>query len=217
MVFDILRRAPRLLAPIVRMYGRRLDQCGATAKGVFWRGEEWQELRFERLSHIIEPSDAAKGGITINDFGCGYGAFFDFLSKQPVMNDSKYYGYDIVQEMIAACRDRVTDPRAKFFRKMWATKTADYSFACGTYNMNGSADDDDWRGYVEASLKQLWGKSNKALAFNMLRRESDDQYPGLYYIDPEDMRRFLKKTFSEDVEVFDENPLPDVTYFVRKN
>lgn len=216
MVFSILRRAPRLLAPVARIYGRRLDQCGATAKGVFWRGEEWQELRFERLACIFEPSDASKGGITINDFGCGYGAFFDFLADQPVMSDSNYYGYDIVQEMIAACRDRITDPRAKFIRKMWATKTADYSFACGTYNMHGNANEDDWRGYVEDSLKQLWGKTNKAMAFNMLRRNSDDQYPGLYYIDPEDMRQFLIKNFSDNVEVFDETPLPDVTFFVRK-
>lgn len=217
MVFDILRRAPRLLAPVVRIYGRRLDQCGATAQGVFWRGEEWQELRFERLACVFDPNDAAKGGITVNDFGCGYGAFFDFLSQQAVMNNSKYYGYDIVQEMIAACRDRITDPRAKFFRKMWATKTADYSFASGTYNMNGNANEDDWRSYVEASLKQLWGKTDKAMAFNMLRRDSEDQYPGLYYIDPEDMRRFLIKTFSKNVDVFDEQPLPDVTYFVRKS
>lgn len=217
MVFSILRRAPRLLAPVARIYGRRLDQCGATAQGVFWRGEEWQELRFERLACIFEPSDAAKGGISINDFGCGYGAYFDFLASQPVMSDSKFYGYDIVQEMIAACRDRITDPRAKFIRKMWVTKTADYSFACGTYNMNGNANEDDWRVYVEDSLKQLWGKTNKAMAFNMLRRDSDDQYPGLYYIDPEDMRQFLINNFSEHVEVFDETPLPDVTFFVRKN
>lgn len=217
MIFDVLRRAPRLLAPIVRMYGRRLDQCGATAKGVFWRDEDWQIRRFEQLSRIFDPTDAANGGTSVNDFGCGYGAFFDYLAQQPVMNGSKYYGYDIVQEMVAACRDRVTDPRAKFLRKMWATKTADYSFASGTYNLNGSADEDDWRGYVEASLKQLWDKSNKALAFNMLRRDSDDQYPGLYYIDPEDMRCFLKKTLSESVEIFDERPLPDVTYFVRKS
>lgn len=217
MVFSILRRAPRLLAPVARIYGRRLDQCGATAKGVFWRGEEWQELRFERLACIFESSDAAKGGISINDLGCGYGAFFDFLGDQPVMSGSNYYGYDIVQEMIAACRDRITDPRAKFIRKMWATKTADYSFACGTYNMNGNANEGEWRVYVEDSLKQLWGKTNKAMAFNMLRRDSDDQYPGLYYIDPEDMRQFLISNFSENVEVFDETPLPDVTFFVRKS
>lgn len=216
MVFDILRRAPRLLAPVARMYGRRLDQCGATAKGVFWRGEDWQQVRFERLSAIFEPEDAARGRTSINDFGCGYGAFFDFLVQQPVMNDSQYYGYDIVQEMIAACRDRITDPRAKFLRKMWATKSADYSFACGTYNLNGNADEDDWRKYVQSSLIQLWGKSNKALAFNMLRQESDDQYPGLFYIDPDEMLGFVKEKLSSAVEVFDESPLPDVTYFVRK-
>lgn len=216
MVFDILRRAPRLLAPVARMYGQRLDQCGATARGVFWRGEEWQEVRFERLCSVISPHDAANGGISINDFGCGYGAMFDFLIKEPVMNGSTYYGYDIAQEMIAACRDRIVDPRAKFFRKMWATKKADYSFACGTYNLNGNADEEDWRKYVQSSLAQLWGKTTKAMAFNMLRRDSEDQYPGLFYIEPEEMVTFLTENISANVEVFDESPLPDVSYFVRR-
>lgn len=209
-------RAPKMLAPVARIYGRRLDEYGATAKGVFWKDEIWQEKRFERLVQIFDPVDAADGGITINDFGCGYGAFFDYLERRPVMNGSRYFGYDIVQEMIAACRDRVTDPRAKFLRKMWATETADYSFACGTYNMNGRAEDRDWLEYVEASLEQLWARSGRALAFNMLRDDEPEQYMGLYYVDPERMRRFCARTLTADVQVFDERPMPDVTFFLRR-
>lgn len=216
MIIQILRRAPRLLGPIARIYGRRLDQCGATAKGVFWKGEVWQRRRFERLSELFEPADMASGGISINDFGCGYGAFFEYLAAYPVLRDSRYYGYDISQEMIAACRDRISDPRATFYRKMWASKQADYSFASGTYNMNGNADDDDWWEYVEASLRQLWHRTDKALAFNMLRDDEEERYDGLYYTDPERVARFCRKHLSEDVEMFDERPMPDVTFFVRR-
>ena len=216
MIFDILRRAPRLLAPVARIYGRRLDQCGATAKGVFWKDEHWQIKRFERLCQVFDPDDAARGGVRVNDFGCGYGAFFDHLAPLPVMSESRYYGYDIVQEMIAACRDRVADPRAQFLRKMWATKQADYSFACGTYNLNGYAAETPWLEYVEASLRQLWNRSDKAMAFNMLRRDEEVQYEGLYYADPDRMLRFLRRHLSEDVEYFDERPMPDMTFFVRR-
>lgn len=212
----ILMKAPRLLAPVARIYGRRLDECGTTAQGVFWKDEAWQVKRFERMAEIFEPAHAEGGSTSINDFGCGYGAFFDYLAALPVMNGSRYYGYDITQEMIAACRDRIVDPRAKFLRKMWATVNADYSIACGTYNMHGHADARDWLEYVQASLVQLWARSGRALAFNMLRDDEPEQYRGLYYVDPDAMRRFCAQKLTVNVEVFDERPLPDVTFFLRR-
>ncbi len=201
---------------MARIYGRRMNQCGATAKGVFWRDEKWQTLRFERLCGIFEPADLGNGGITINDLGCGYGALFEYIADWPLMTGSQYFGYDITQEMIAAGRDRITDPRAKFIRHMQATQQADYSIASGTYNMHGNADEKAWMTYVETSLKQLWAKTDKALAFNMLREDETEQYDGLYYIDPEYMRRFCQKHLSENVEMFNERPMPDVTFFVRR-
>lgn len=215
-MLKIFMKAPRLLGPVARIYGRRLDECGATARGVFWKDEAWQIKRFERMAEVFDPEDAAAGGVTVNDFGCGYGAFFDFLAARPVMNGSRYIGYDISQEMIAACRDRITDPRAKFLRKMWATERADYTFACGTYNMYGRADGKEWLEYVEASLIQIWSKTGKALAFNMLRDDEPEQYQGLYYADAERMRRFCAANLTSTLDVFDERPMPDVTYFLRR-
>ncbi len=215
-MFKLLKRAPRLLAPVARMYGRRLDQCGTTAKGVFWRDDHWHEKRFIRLSEAFTAEHTVGGGITINDLGCGYGAFFDFIQHKPVMRGSRYFGYDIAQEMIAACRDRIDDPRAKFLRKMEATQNAEYSFACGTYNLKGHADPADWHAYIEDSLVRLWGRTTVCLAFNMLREDESEKYQGLYYIDPSEMERFCKETLSANVHVVDERPMPDVTYFVRR-
>lgn len=205
-----------MLAPVARKYGRRLNQCGATAKGVFWRDEKWQAVRFDRMCEIFEPSDLSDGGVTINDFGCGYGALFDHIAHWPLMNGGQYYGYDIAQEMIAACRDRINDPRATFIRKMVATNSADYSIASGTYNLHGNADEDAWHEYIETSLVQLWDKTEKALAFNMLRDDEAERYDGLYYINPDRMRKFCQTKLSANVEVFDESPMPDVTFFVRR-
>ncbi len=216
MFMKILLNAPKLLAPVARTYGRRLDQCGANAQGVFWRGETWQKLRFERMAEVFSEADTERGGIRINDFGCGYGAFFTYLSERPVMRGSTYYGYDISQEMIAASRDAISDPRATFIRHLWVTKKADYSIACGTYNLTAGAPEARWLRYVEASLAHLWKHSEKALAFNLLRDDADEQYPGLCYIDPQRFLDFCRRELSANVEMIDETPLPDVTFFVRK-
>ncbi len=198
------------------MYGRRLDQCGTTAQGVFWRDDEWHVQRFVRFAEVFSSQHTVSGGVTINDLGCGYGAFFDYLAPLPIMHGSTYYGYDIAQEMIAACRDRINDTRAVFLRKMEATHQADYSFACGTYNLCGHADRSHWQDYVEDSIKQLWQMSDVALAFNMLRDDAADKYDGLHYIDPQYMEDFCRTHLSANVVIFDEHPLPDVTYFVRR-
>lgn len=205
-----------MLARVARAYARRLDQCGATAKGVFWRGEEWQRRRFERLREVFAEADAAGGAVSVNDLGCGYGGFFQYLTELPVMRESRYIGYDISQEMIDACNARISDPRARFVRNMCATEIADYSFACGTFNLTGGAAPEDWRPYVEESLKHLWGRTRKALAFNMLRIDEEEKFDGLFYVEPQYFADFCRRHLAADVTMIDERPLPDVTYFVRR-
>ncbi|MDA0996720.1 MAG: class I SAM-dependent methyltransferase [Proteobacteria bacterium] len=216
MVSETLKDAPRLLARVARAYARRLGQCGTTAKGVFWKDETWQQRRFQRMLEAFDPTDACQGGISINDLGCGYGAFFHCLSELPVMTESSYIGYDITEEMVRACRVHIRDPRARFVRHMWATEIADYSFACGTFNLTGGAGDAEWRAYVEESLRHLWGQTTKALAFNMLRIDEFERFDGLYYIDPEELTAFCRTLPEAQVIMIDERPMPDVTYFLRR-
>ncbi len=47
-----------LLKPIVDVFDRRLAEWGATARGVYWRSEDGQKLRFEVLSRVLEGDHA---------------------------------------------------------------------------------------------------------------------------------------------------------------
>jgi hypothetical protein len=69
---------------------------------------------------------------------------------------------------------------------------------------------------VEASLRQLWHRTEKAMAFNMLRIDEAEQFQGLYYVDPEAVLKFCRTHLSANIEMFDERPMPDATFFVRK-
>ncbi len=214
-VGEILSAAPRMLVPVVRAYERRLSRYGPTAQGVFWKNQEWQLRRYAILEDIFDDM-AQAGGITIHDFGCGYGSLFEYLADKAVMNRSRYIGTDMSQGMIDAAKARHADPRGEFVHGISAHETADYTIVSGTYNMHMGADAEEWVEYIQASLKQLWQHTRRGLAFNMLRDDTDVHYDGLYYANPVRFLTFVRESLSPEAEVIVDPPLPDFTIFVRR-
>jgi SAM-dependent methyltransferase len=212
---NILSAAPRMLVPVVRAYERRLSRYGPTAQGVFWKNQEWQLRRYAILEDIFDDM-AQAGGITIHDFGCGYGSLFEYLADKAVMKRSRYIGTDMSQGMIDAAKARHADPRGEFVHGMSAHEIADYTIVSGTYNMHMGADAEEWVEYTQASLKQLWQHTRRGLAFNMLRDDTDVHYAGLYYADPVRFLTFVRESLSPEAEVIFDPPLPDFTIFVRR-
>lgn len=74
-------------------YTNKVITHGATPKGVDWNGEESQFVRFTQLSKIISQDN-----FSINDIGCGYGKYFEFLQNR--FSTFNYFGFDLSQEMI---------------------------------------------------------------------------------------------------------------------
>lgn len=212
---ETLKRSQEMLGPVLASFEHRLKQFGADPRSAFWRDEEWQRRRYDILVRLFAADDR-NGGVTITDYGCGYGALFDYLKDRPVMEGSRYIGIDLSAAMIEEAESRITDPRATFQRNLIATESADYTFACGTYNMNLEADKGEWAAYVKASLAQLWSQTEKALGFNMLRADAEEKYPGLYYADAEEFLDFCKRALSPNVSFTDDRPLPDWTIFVHR-
>jgi SAM-dependent methyltransferase len=212
---ETLQRSRSMLEPVLASFEKRVAQFGADPRSAFWKDEEWQKRRYDILSRLFDEPDRL-GGISITDFGCGYGAFFDYLADRPVMKNSRYTGIDMSAAMIEEANARIRDSRATFQSHLIATETADYTVVCGTYNMNLGANRDEWADYVKASLEQLWSKTTKAMGFNMLRFDAPDQYPGLYYADGMEFVKFCNETLSPDVTYTDDRPLPDWTIIIRR-
>jgi len=212
---ETLQRSRSMLEPVLASFEKRVAQFGADPRSAFWKDEEWQKRRYDILSRLFDEPDRL-GGISITDFGCGYGAFFDYLADRPVMKNSRYTGIDMSAAMIEEANARIRDSRATFQSHLIATETADYTVVCGTYNMNLGANRDEWADYVKANLEQLWSKTTKAMGFNMLRFDAPDQYPGLYYADGMEFVKFCNETLSPDVTYTDDRPLPDWTIIIRR-
>jgi len=214
-VGDVLRSSPRMLTPVVRAYERRLRRYGPTAQGVFWKNREWQLRRYVVLESIFDDL-AQAGGVSIHDFGCGYGPLFDYLAEKPVMHRSRYIGTDMSQAMIDAAKARIADPRADFVRGVAAREMTDFTLVSGTYNMHMGANTDDWTDYIRASLRQLWRHTRRGLAFNLLNHDAAEKFSGLYYADPAAFLKFAHENLSPEAELVLDPPLPDFTIFVRR-
>ena len=81
------------LKKIEELYSENLRVHGSVSNAVGWPKSDQQKLRFEKLTSIVAPTDEP---LTINDYGCGYGAHLEYLVKECdfniAMNDaSKWY------------------------------------------------------------------------------------------------------------------------------
>ena len=202
-----------LLKDISKVFSHRIRTFGDVPAGVLWKNSESQKLRFEVLAGILDdlPPSAP---VTINDFGCGYGAMYDFLRDLPSMAKITYSGYDISKEMVNTASQRNNDRRATFIEASKIDTPADFTFVSGTFNLNLDVDDGPWNTYVKSTLKQLWVMSDKGLAFNMLDKNHPDQEIGLFYANAEEYIDFCR-TLSPDVTIIDNYPLDEWTIFIR--
>ena len=195
-------------------YGMQHKEKGDSPRGVLWANEKSQTRRFEHFIELLHPILPEKGA-SVNDLGCGYGAFFDYLKETPFMHEGQFYGYDICPEMIESANRRITDPRCKFFINHRPTEIADFSFASGTFNFKGNCTDADWEKVIQSSLKTLCSKTRDALAFNMLDKSFDPIDEWLYSTDAEALVEYCKSEFPGTVTYERDAELNSFTVVIR--
>jgi SAM-dependent methyltransferase len=205
--------ATRLLAPVERYYTAKLREHGSTARGVDWNGESSQRLRFEQLERVVAGSD-----FSLNDLGCGYGAFLTFL--RPRYSAFAYRGIDLSAEMIAAARAmHRADPQASFHVGHACDRPADYSVASGIFNVRVKADDQRWLRFILQTIERINACSTRGFAFNCLSRysDADKMQSHLYYADPCLLFDHCKTRYSKNVALLHDYGLYEFTLLVRKD
>jgi SAM-dependent methyltransferase len=197
-------------------FSEKLEEFGATPKGVDYNGSDSQERRFEQLVKVIDPSRA----FSVIDYGSGYGAMFDFLNRKGWQFE--YYGIDLIEKMILAGREAHKDyPNAHFTMNENEVPVADYLLAGAIFNIKLEETYENWQDFTCETLKRMNALCSRGFAFNMLTKYSDAdrmaQRPDLFYGDPLFFFDFCKHRFSRDVALLHDYGLYDFTILVRKN
>ena len=195
---------------------KKLDEFGATPKGVDYNDPEAQAQRFEQLKKVIDPSSP----FTVIDYGCGYGALFEFLSRQGWQFE--YYGIDLVDRMVIAGRDLYKNySNAYFTTDENELPKADYLVAGSIFNLKLEESYEHWQDFVSRTLTHMNTLCSRGFSFNMLTSYSDvdrmEQRPDLFYGDPLYFFDYCKRNFSRNVALLHDYGLYDFTILVRKD
>lgn len=201
------------LAEIARYYTDKLERHGASPQGVDWNSIESQQTRFAQIARVCE----ADASFSLNDIGCGYGAFYDYLSGRG--KECDYLGVDISPAMVAKGEELHRGRRGcRFLAGERADRAADYTVASGIFSVRLSAGDGDWHRHILDTLARFDAASRRGFAFNCLTKYSDAErmQDYLYYADPCELFDHCKKKYSNSVALLHDYGLYEFTILVRK-
>jgi SAM-dependent methyltransferase len=209
-----LQTEPSFLSDVAKYYSNKLAEHGDTPLGVDWNGEESQNLRFKQLCNLF---DSQKSAFSVNDLGCGYGAFFEYLRNDFIVG--AYLGIDVSPEMIISAEQRcAASDGARFITSAEPDEVADYGFASGIFNVRLGRSDAEWFDYLQSTLDVLDRTSSLGFAFNCLTSYSDEDKKRdyLYYADPCLLFDLCKRRYSRQVALLHDYGLYEFTILVRK-
>lgn len=204
----------KIHSEISSYYSSKITTYGDTPQGVDWNGEESQALRFEQLSKVISQSDSP---ISINDLGCGYGSYYEYLGH--LYNKVDYQGIDLSVDMINSALKRHKDKlNIQFIVSDRPNRVSEYSIASGIFNIKQERNDEEWWDYLVETLHTLDKYSSKGFSFNCLTSFSDEDKMRnyLYYSDPMRVFEYCKNNFSRNVALLHDYDLYEFTILVRK-
>jgi SAM-dependent methyltransferase len=203
------------LEKVRNLYSTNLLENGVESRSVGWNSEVGHHLRFEKLCSFIRGDI---GPISINDYGCGYGALLDFLSKHARAEVVKYHGYDICAEMLNAAKEKLKwyEGSIDLILDAEVKTKADYSIVSGTFNVKFDSTDEDWTLLIIEKLAMLNEMSTKGFSFNLLTSYVDWKEPHLFYADPCFWFDYCKRNFSKKVSLLHDYDLWEWTISVTK-
>ncbi len=193
-------------------YTEKIRKHGAVPSGVDWNSLDSQWLRFQQF----EPLWKQGSDFSLVDFGCGYGAMYEYFQKRKLQ--VKYRGYDISKSMLDAGRRKFTnDKNCSFFEGVQQIPISDFTVASGIFNVKLDEEELEWEQYIKTTIKQLASLSAHGVGFNFLTDYSDEdkKRPDLYYASPEDMFSWCIENFGRKVQLIHDYPLYEFTILVR--
>lgn len=163
-------------------YRNALDSNDSLSpKAVGWDSVERAELRYRLVAEYVR-SCASTWAAYVVDFGCGLGAFDDYL-----VGPYKYLGIDGMPEYIEEAKKLRTQTNFSV-GSLTEVPKCNIIVCIGTYSLRGSYPDFAYKKYFEESVKELLEKADRMVVVTGLHTSVDGEFlPHLYYHNLKDL------------------------------
>ena len=200
---------------IEEYYKDKFRQFGDTPKGVDWKDQESQNLRFK----IIVDNMKLNKPFSILDVGCGTGALFEYIHRMFPDNKASYTGIDFVSEMIQRAREKFADFNNVTFLNQALEQVPekfDFVVSSGIFNVKNEIDNIMWNESMLSTLGLMFEKCRIALIFNALTNKVDFMEDRLFYSDPVYIFTYCRDRFSRFVKLDHSYPLYEYSVCVYR-
>lgn len=201
---------------IAEVYDLKFKELGPVPEASLWYSGNRQTLRFRVITEQFLKYNAEQL-LRIGDIGCGYGAYFTFLSSLYPNKFKYYYGFDISSNLINYCQEKHLSDRASFFLSSKPHIPMDFTVMSGTYNFFPSSSFSDWLDYFLTSLNEIWNKTEIAMGFNLqiaAKRKITNQ--GIVYFSDDEIVSYCEKYFGVTTFIYNKSLPSDGTFLVWK-
>jgi SAM-dependent methyltransferase len=150
------------------------------------------------------------------EIGCGAGHLVDWLRDRGIA--ARYHGIDLSREMIDAARRR--HPEAAFEQRDILSGDAgdayDFVLCSGLFHVKLDHREDEWRSFVEATIRRMYAMCRVGIAFNLMTDLVDFRSPSLFYAQSGEMFDFCRRELSRYAVLRHDYPLYEFSVYVYR-
>lgn len=201
---------------VAQTFNDRFLTFGPQPKASMWYSKTRQSARFAKIAEIIAAC-SYNGKCSVNDIGCGYGGFLDYLTDHYADLRISYAGYDIANSVIDYCVKQKQTTNAQFYLGKRPKTSADFNIMSGTFNYAPGLTAERWVAYLKTELKIVYSKSQRGLIFNLMIADAPKiSQASIAYAGLEDILSFCQAKLGH-TKLFDDPLLPhERTFWIKK-
>jgi len=199
---------------IAEHYKKCFEDHGDNHLGVDWPKYGDTLTRYKVMLDLINENNK----VSLLDFGCGLGHLYKFILNEKKENEIVYSGLDINEKFYDHCIKKY--PEVNFFLKDININDEipnfDYIVCNGTFTEKRDLSYEEMFDFMSNTLKTLWLKTNKGIAFNVMSKLVDWERDDLFHVSMDELGLFLKNNLSRNFVIRNDYKLYEYTIYVYK-
>jgi len=200
---------------IAEHYDKCFKEHGDNNLGVDWPKYEDTLTRHQVMLQLLQGEE----NVSLLDFGCGLGHFYEFLKTNNHHNSINYSGLDINEGFYQTCKEKY--PELDFYHIDILINNNipnfDYIVCNGTFTEKRELSQEEMMEFFTSAISKLWDKCNKGMAFNVMSKLVDWEREDLFHVSIDELGLFLKNNLSRNFIIRNNYKLYEYTVYVYKN